>query len=219
MPPLHPIVRALTAASTSAGDLIEYSAQDFWVYLGRQLGPQAFGITYLTELFVRGLSPEAADAMLREVHGSSLANEYFKWVKNQGIERTDDLEAPGLADPCNLELPRHGPVVGTPRERPYPGVEGPSVTVTGNLQRLSAEMVRVTVKRDEGPTVVTATSTDPELKFKVYLDGDPACADGPDGERTFETLAKDAVVVILVANTSHAAGDRMQYTVSLAPGG
>ena len=79
-------------------------------------------------------------------------------------------------------------------------------------------MVRVTVTRDEGPTVVTATSTDPELKFKVYLDGDPACADGPDGERTFETLARDAVVVILVANTSHAAGDRMTYTVSLAPG-
>ena len=65
--------------------------------------------------------------------------------------------------------------------------------------------------------MVTATSTDPELKFKVYLDGDPACVDRPDGERTFETLAKDAVVVILVANTSHAAGDRMTYTVSLAP--
>ena len=217
VPPLHSIDRALTAASTSAGDFIEYSAQDFWVYLGNEMGPQAFGITYLTELFVRGLSPDAADAMLRDVHGSSLANEYFKWVKNQGIERTDDLEAPELADPCNLELPRDSPVVGTPRELFFPGADAPP-SVTGTLQRLSAAMVRVTVVQDVGPTVVTATSTDPDLRFKVYLDGDPACAEGADGERSFESLARDAVVVVVVANTSHTAGDRLQYTVSLAEG-
>jgi hypothetical protein len=178
------------------------------------LGPGAFGITYLTELFVRGLSPEAADAMLRDVHASSLANEYFRWVKNQGIERTDDLDA-ALADPCNLELPRDSPVVGTPRELFYPAADSPpSVT----LQRLSAGMVRVTVTRDVGPTVVTATSTDPDLKYKVYLNGDADCAEGVDGERRFEALARDAVLVVVVANTSHTAGDRLQYTLSLAPG-
>ena len=155
--------------------------------------------------------------MLRDVHASSLANEYFKWVKNQGIERKDDLEAPALADPCNLELPRDSPVVGTPRELFFPAADSPP-SVTGTLQRLSAAMVRVTVTQDVGPTVVTATSTDPDLKYKVYLNGDADCAEGADGERTFEALARDSVLVVVVANTSHTAGDRLQYTVSLAPG-
>ena len=70
-PPLHAIVRALTAAGDRplplpTTDVVAYSAQDFWVYVGDRLGPLASGLTYVPDLLVRGASPDAADGMLKQ---------------------------------------------------------------------------------------------------------------------------------------------------------
>ena len=67
VPPLHAVNRALTASDyqpppAEVADVIAYSAQDFWVYLGKKAGSTELGLNYLTELFSRGLSPDAVDS-------------------------------------------------------------------------------------------------------------------------------------------------------------
>ena len=225
--PLHPITRALTATGDHPQppppapqlpltDLISYSAQDFWVYVGNRLGPPAHGLTYLTDLFVRGATPDAVDSMLSDVHQTSLAKEYWSWVKNQAIEKTDSLDE-ALADPCNIVLPRDNAIIGTPWPLVFPAADIPP-SFTGTLARLTATTVKITVLADSsGKTDVTAISADPGLAFKVYANGEPRCADVADGNRTFDSLKQDTVLFVVLANTNHRPGDRLGFTVTIRP--
>ena len=65
-------------------------AQDFWVYFSRKEG---LGLDYLRLLFDRGADPEAGGAFFRGLNQTSLADEYWGWVKGQAMERTIDLDA------------------------------------------------------------------------------------------------------------------------------
>ena len=220
VPPLHAVNRALTASDyqpppAEVADVIAYSAQDFWVYLGKKAGSTELGLNYLTELFSRGLSPDAVDRMLSEVHGTSLADQYWGWAKNQTIEKAVDFDL-ALPDPCNLEFPRDTPITGTPQLLFFPAPDGPR-SVTGTLGRLTARVVMITMISDVGPTTVTAEPADPNLKYKVYVNKKSGCAGGNDGPRTLDPLERDSVVFVVLANTSHQAGSRIGFTLSLAP--
>jgi hypothetical protein len=64
------------------------------------------------------------------------------------------------------------------------------------------------------------------LAFKVYLvkkneDKEEGCDVVPDGERPFEAgeLEKDSVVYVVLANTSHTFGSRVDYTVVITQPG
>ena len=75
----------------------------------------------------------------------------------------------------------------------------------------------ITMISDVGPTTVTAEPADPNLKYKVYVNKKSGCAGGNDGPRTLDPLERDSVVFVVLANTSHQAGSRIGFTLSLAP--
>jgi hypothetical protein len=77
--------------------------------------------------------------------------------------------------------------------------------------------VKITIVADVGPTLITADPVDPGLEYKVYLNNDAGCAGGTERARTFDSLAKDSVVYVLLANTRYQAGSRVQFTVSVGP--
>jgi hypothetical protein len=227
VPPLHPIDRALTASDYRhiptadpkkpiiIHESIAYTAQDFWVYVGNKPGRPSLELGYLTGLFLRGASPDAADALFREAHQSSLAQEYWAWVKNQAVEKTVDFDD-ALGDPCHLDFPRDTPLIGTVPVLPHGNVEFPPEQ-KGTLSRLTAEVVRIIFVRDPGPITVTV-EPQPGLEYKVYLNGESPCgSEIPDGERTFQALSIADMVYVLLANTEHVAGSRIAYEVQVKP--
>jgi hypothetical protein len=238
-PPLHPINRALVAADqytvgntvpTPSTTSIEYSAQEFWVKFGKK---NNLGLGYLKELFARGASPDAADTFFKDVYHTSLASEYWAWVKNQAIEKTINFDGALLGPECSIELPRDIPVVGKPRPQfsiptplsfptlTFPGSEGP-VAARGTLRRLTAKVVKVDIVRDVGRITVTAGPLEGGLDYKVYLDKEVGCAEVPDGVRTFAppagsvgALKAGSVVYIILANNRHEPGNRIRYRVEV----
>jgi hypothetical protein len=88
-------------------DVVEYEAQDFWVYAGRTRGNKDLGALKL--LFGLGGDNDAADFTLRRVFGSSLADMYWEWARNQAYEKNERFaDATGSNEvlghpPCFIE--------------------------------------------------------------------------------------------------------------------
>jgi hypothetical protein len=153
------------------------------------------------------------------VHHTSLADEYWAWVKNQDIEKTINFDGV-LVDPCRIERPRDDPLIGPPRlTLSYPEADAPQ-SVRGNLPRLTAEVVKIEIIGDVGRTTVTA-GRPAGLAYKVYLNGDADCAkvdpEHPEHERTFDSLAAGSTVYVVLANTRHDPGSRVPYTLEVKP--
>jgi hypothetical protein len=60
--------------------LHEYLAQDFWVYLGQRDGK---AVDYLKGMVEAGSTAPDVDQQIFTHFGSRLADEYWRWVKNQ----------------------------------------------------------------------------------------------------------------------------------------
>ena len=149
---LHPVDHALTSVEPTNDP---YKAQDFWVYFGQK---NNLGLDYLQPLFERGSTTEAAARFFAEVHGTTLATEYWAWVKNQAFEKSIDL-AGALRTICVVESSSDHAVIGSVIEVDYPsgGPEGPAFPVIlGSLPGLTAEVVRITMRDEVGRTMVTA---------------------------------------------------------------
>lgn len=194
-----------------------YKAQDFWVYFGQERG---LGLDYLRPLFERGGTTQAAAEFFSEVHQTSLGDEYWAWVKNQAFEKTNDL-GHALEDPCRLEFDRDTLLIGTVPVLPHGqgGGESPRAPVVeGILTRLTAQVVRITFARDLlSPTLITA-GEQAGLKYKVYLNGIKPCGgEIDDGPRTFPELAITDMIYVLLANTEHEPGSRIQYKLEVKP--
>ena len=213
---LHPIYRSLldTDLQENLGkDQIAYQAQDFWVYAGKARG---LGIGYLKGLFALGGNVDAADQFFQQQFQSSLGSEYWAWVKNQAIEKTETFEG-ALTDPCHIV--NDDPVVGPVSGLTYPSPEGPS-SVGGTLGRLTAVVVKVEIKANVLRTTITAGRPD-GLAYKVYVDGDADCAKiddaHPEFERKFESLAAGTAIYVVLANVKHQAGERVAYQLEVKP--
>jgi hypothetical protein len=214
---LHPVHKSLLAGDKTRGPEervgIAYQAQDFWVYFGNKTG--GLGLGYLKELFERGANVDAAVRFFAEEHATTLAAEYWSWVKNQAIEKTVDLDR-ALPDPCRVEIPRDAPVIGD--DLPvlhYPGVEGGPATLEGTLSTMTAAVVRVEVHSTVGRTLVTAGQPAGGLAYKVYVNGESGCGDRADNERLFESLTPEDTLYVVLANTDHEAGSRIKYTLEV----
>jgi len=126
-----------------------------------------------------------------------------------------------LQDECRIVVPREDPIVGN--ELPplqYPGsTDSGGSVVKGTLPRLTAEVVRIIVNDDKGRTTVTAGPPEAGLAYKVYRDGEENCADIHDNERTFEDgeLTVADIVYVVLANTQHDPGSRIEYTLEIKP--
>ena len=215
--PLHPIYTALTASDYKHGvasEQIAYLAQDFWVYFGRKKG---LGLDYLRLLFDRGANPEAADAFFRELHQTSLADEYWGWVKNQAMERTIDLDAT-TPDGCDIDVARDLPVIGEFQVLPYPHVEI-NRPLEGALPRLTAEVVMINIIADVGPTTITVGEPAEGLAYKIYRDGELGCESVDDNrERRFDALKADQDdIYVVLANTNREVGNWVGYTLQVMP--
>jgi hypothetical protein len=219
--PLHPMYEALTASDykpkvdkhDGTPEQIAYQSQDFWVYFGRKNG---LGLDYLRSLFERGATPEAADAFFRELHHTSLAEEYWGWVKNQAMERTIDLDAT-TPDGCDIDVGRDLPVIGQFQVMPYPQPEF-NRPLDGALPRLTAQVVMINIIADVGPTTITIDEPADGLEYKIYRDGEPGCDGVDDKERRFDELKgnEDDIYVVL-ANTNSQAGNWVGYTLQVKP--
>jgi hypothetical protein len=172
----------------------------------------------LKPLFERGGTTEAAARFFDEVYQMSLGDEYWAWVKNQAMEKAIPLDG-FLLNPCNVQRT----VIGTPQEFEYPvtNPDGPnSLIVTETLSRLTARVVPIKIKEDVGRTTITAGRPD-GLAYKVYLDGDPKCAEvdteHPEYDRTFESLKAGSTIYVILANTQHEPGRRVGYTLEVKP--
>jgi hypothetical protein len=219
--PLHPIYKALTASDykpkvakdKGIPEQIAYQVQDFWVYFGRKKG---LGLDYLRSLFELGATPQAADTFFRDLHQTSLADEYWAWVKNQAMERTIDLDAT-TPDGCDIDVGRDLPVIGQFLVMPYPQPEF-NRPLDGALPRLTAQVVTINIIADVGPTTITIDEPAEGLVYKIYRDGEPGCDGVKDKERHFDELKgnQDDVYVVL-ANTNTQAGNWVGYTLRVTP--
>lgn len=68
----------------SSGDLVEYRAQDFWVFLAEYFGESDVG--FFAEFLERGNRADDVDRTLDEEFDTGLAQVYFEWAKNQAFE-------------------------------------------------------------------------------------------------------------------------------------
>ncbi len=98
------LARAIDERLTSEASVLHYRAQDFFVFVGDELGR---GLEYLRFVFTRGARAYDLDAALRESLGveGGLAEMYWRWARHQAMN-----DSAVAAAPC-------GPVpdVGVPR--------------------------------------------------------------------------------------------------------
>jgi hypothetical protein len=185
--------------------IAEYLVEDFWVYFGLR---ENLGLGYLKPLFELGGSTlEAADFFFRG-YDTTLAAEYWRWVKNQAMEKTVFFaEVP--QEPCRIQMD----AVGEPEVLWYPRIDAPNFA-QGTLPPLTSEVIEITAINREGlgPTRVFADEAQ-GLRYKIYLEEEDNCAEVVDGERTFPSLPFGTVLYAVVANTRY--WDRLSYTVRI----
>ena len=211
---VHDIESALDGRPPEeADDLIaftvaEYLVEDFWVYFGLR---ENLGLGYLKPLFELGGSTlEAADFFFRG-YDTTLATEYWRWVKNQAMEKTVPF-AGVPQEPCRIQMD----VIGDPKVLWYPRVDAPNF-VEGTLPPLTSEVIEITAIDREGlgPTTIVADEAQ-GLRYKIYLEEEENCAEVADGARTLPSLSFGSVLYVVVANTRY--WDRLGYTLRVESG-
>ena len=114
--------------------------------------------------------------MFRDVHGTSLAVQYWEWVKNQAIEKSNDL------DQALLESLQHRSSTGRAcRWHAHADripIRRRRATGAGHAPQLTAAVVKFTIDTNVRKTTFTVTPADPDaaLRYKVYVNNDAGCA-------------------------------------------
>jgi hypothetical protein len=211
--PLRRIDRSLVDEQ----DYLEYQTQDFWIYFGRE---QSLAIAYFKGMFENGVDTYAADLLFANQYQTSLGLEYWAWAKNQVMEKSFDFDD-RLFQPCHIEAQ----VIEDVKVLWYDFTEFPvfEPTLGGDLERLTSAVVQIEVVGATGPIRVSVDHV-PNLRYKVYLDGEDADVDGKpacvsaveDAPRTFNQ-APDQPVYVLVSNVLHPPGSTLHYTVRVEP--
>ena len=168
-------------------------------------------------MFENGLDTFDADLLFASQYQTLLGLEYWAWVKNQAMEKTFDYDA-HLLNPCHIETN----LIGTPQPLVYPPRDAPSV-VEGTLDRLTSAVVKIEFRGETGPIKVSADQV-PNLRYKVYLDGEDTVVDGTpacvsvaeDAPREFAETP-DQPVYVLLSNVLHPPGSQVRYTVRVEP--
>jgi hypothetical protein len=211
----RPVDQSLTAAYPTE---YPYWAQDFWVYFGLAAQPTPLGLDYLKPLFERGATTDAVAAFFNDVHGISLGMEYWRWAKNQVMEKKIDFEKE-LFLPCELEYARIGREIP-----PNPDIEfdnGDDVDTLyaeGTLAELASGVVAISFNDALGFVRVEAARKGPAegLQYKVYVKHDKDCQSVPDGARVLRNMAPGTTLYVLLSNIQHQADTSLDYRVYLS---
>jgi len=198
--------------------LHEYDAQDFWVYLGLRLNR---GLDVFIPFLERGLLPTAVDTTLTYQIANqdvpTLSDAYWAWVKNQVFEwefplptgNSPSAAAPGARNPCNWESSLDdSPLLAS--FDPASGLSGADASTPSRIEfrasdPLQSRSASILLTAPRGYLAkISVDSTDPDLRYKIYQDGEPGCAGDPeDSARTIEVRqGNDVHVVVVAANTS-----------------
>lgn len=169
--PLHEVDVALTAGGNDDDpDLIEYAAQDFWVFLGSDLGE---GLGYLTDVFSEGAGTSDLDTALEnaftEYAGpgfSGLPRAYWQWAKNQAFEAEVSFDG-ALGDTCSFAS---GTASIDDSTITYTPDEAIPATENFSLDPLTSKVVRFEMPSFSAGDYsvvaeIDATSTDVKIKF------------------------------------------------------
>ena len=172
-------------------DVHAYSAQDFWVYTGEELG---VNLGYLRAIFEAGGTPEDVATAL------NLGDAYWRWAKNQAFEKERRIH-PALQLPaCGIEPA----LTGTHRIESWPG----TVRSTGSLLPLTSAVIEIsfTDTMEIGNLSATSSGGDNVVRYKGYFEGtNSSCATNPEGERQLGLVLRNRKLYVLVSNTSPSA--------------
>ncbi len=202
---------------TQPESLYPYQAQDFWIHLFTSTNPfgqkRDLNVGMLGPLIENGLSTDSVASYLannNDLTFDDLGQEYWIWAKNQVIEKTDVTFDNTLQNPCKLEG-----LASVAAEMNYPAQD----QVVNSLESLQSELIKIIFSDPENPTEdfndIRVIAEGENIKYKVYLVEDVAtdpllleqnCVDLPDGGelgRSFDQLAAQSVVYVLLSQTSH----------------
>jgi hypothetical protein len=214
--------RALRRAEVTLTDdheqvsTLPYETQDFWVYLF-QASHRSAPLGELKPFFELGASTESVAVALENSGGvqafGTLGQEYWGWVKNQVMEKTDvkfenDDGTTALKNPCQLELGLIGRGDVDEVDISWPTAH----SVFGGLEPLQAEAVKIEfTELARNITILAVGGGGPDgPAYKVYLVGEAGCevpGAVPDSSpRTFEELPAGSVVYVVLASVQHQDG-------------
>ncbi len=197
---IRPVDVRLSADSTPS--LIEYLAQDFFVFAGQELGQ---GLGYLRQIFTRGARTQDVDAGLKALgFGGGLPEMYWRWAKNQAFEKRRDLGGTFSRTACSFDSR-----TATAEAIDYSYIAAPS-NRTINLQPLQSKVIRVNLAAlasDAYDSQVNVASSSSAVKAKLYDSanaGTTACRNQPDGREYALSVAagQSRTVYVLISNTS-----------------
>ena len=180
-------------------DVREYSAQDFWVYSGQELG---LGLEYLRPVFEAGGTPEDITSAI------NLSDVYWRWAKNQAFEKEQRFHPDIQLPACVIEPT----LTGTHSIERWPG----TTRTSGTLPPLTSAVIEIdfTDTMEIGNLSATSSGGDDVVRYKAYSGGpNPNCATDPEGEQELGLIRRNSKMYVLVSNTSPS--DTHTYTVIL----
>jgi hypothetical protein len=206
----------LTIDGADSDAAYPFESQDFWIYLF-QASHRSAPLGELKPFFELGASTESVAAALENSGGvqafGTLGQEYWGWVKNQVMEKTDvkfenDDGTTALNDPCQLELGLIGRGDVDEVDISWPAAQ----SIFGGLEPLQAEAVKIEfTELARNITILAVGGGGPDgPAYKVYLVGEAGCevpGAVPDSSpRTFEELPAGSVVYVVLASVQHQDG-------------
>jgi hypothetical protein len=222
------LIRKVTTVLDSDVSQDPYRAQDFWIYFGKSKNQ---GLPILKNLFKTGLnSPKAdADNYFAGIDSTQrLPQNYWKWSKNQGYEKTIDLWNQGNA--CRPDNNAINPDYTGQTLRLEATATSVSTSSPINVGSLQTRVIPIrftnTDSRSVKVTLEATTPTATPLNYKIYEGTVPTsqtdCTNDPEGTfqngtkaEILETVSNKTELVVFVANTDFATAS--SFTVTVEP--
>lgn len=194
----------------------KYQAQDFWIFLGMNLGRN---LDYMIEFLEEGPTAQQANAAIQAEfpQEGDLGDVYWEWVKNQILEKSIDIGGGVLGNPCELEtLNGDYRALSRPSSNPTgapPVIDFNLLTPPDDASYQMEPLSSVLVQLDFMPlpnadytarVEVISSSNDIESKFYDLNDaGTPDCVNDPDSYSLTTVIPKGIPksYYVLIANT------------------
>ena len=231
-----PVTRGLWSSSEALS--YGYRAQDFLVYLGRVINATDPQLSFMIPWFEQGGLMADLDTMLQaDLTFDSLSDAYWQWAKNHAFEKQvilgvdrDDVTVPH-GDACSWS--GHGDLMQVSLSPETWTWEGDDTDFT--LGPLTSRVFELTLNPGASSYEVTLTisSTDPDIEFKFYEEGEAGGEGCWDEARdsvphTFYVGEEAVTSHLLISNTNVdtesdpislvAAGEEPEYTPMVAAG-
>lgn len=178
-----------------------YSAQDFWIFLGRRYFSKE-GLSFFKDFLEAGPDTLTIDTLLQQKLGTSLGEAYWEFAKNQAYEKRIKLrpfESQETTRACSLN-----PQAALPSLRLQ--IKGASkISESFNLNPLESKLVRIDLApTDAFSSYLVHTNVDTlngDINYKIYRDGELSCMTVFESSaREFEVGQENIRLYVLISN-------------------